>query len=116
MEREFNLNYICEVFDNSLDNIYNELEDNIFTANDKDREYIQKTNMDIELRTINFYEYLKKNYDITDKNKQEILDKIQEFKNTIYNYIIYFVKKGFKIGFKNGINLAIKEFNDGNKN
>lgn len=116
MKFEDNLENMYKIFEDTLDDIYMQLEGDILTINDEDKNYIKRTNMDMNLKTEEFEKFIKNNCDIPKENLDKITDKIQSFKEDIYDYMVYFVRKGFKIGFKNGAKLVIRDGENGNRN
>lgn len=115
MENENKLKKIYKIFDKDLEDIFKQMEENILTANEEDREYIKETNFDIEIKTKELYKFLENNFNISYKCKQKVIDEIELFRDYIYDYMMYFVKKAFKIGFEYSSKIIIKSFNDNDK-
>lgn len=117
IEDENILNNIYKIFDDAIndaiDDIYMEAENNILSINDEDKSYFKRTNMDIMLKTEKFCNLIKDKSCIQGKELQEITE---EFKDDIYEYMVYFVRKGFKSGFRNAINIMIRDIKNENRN
>lgn len=108
MEKEFFSEVLSKNSQNMLDVIYKAREDDLGNLTEQDKKNIKKINDKINQKYLeykNTLDNIPKGLKVT---KREIIDKFNEYKETLVEREGYFNEKYYKEGLKDGINLISK--------
>lgn len=93
---------------NMLDTIYNAREDDLAILTEQDKQNMKKINDKINQKYLDYKITLDNIPDSLKVTKREIIDKFNEYKETLVEREGYFNEKYYKEGLKDGISLMSK--------